>query len=334
MTDWSWAMTAAIALAQSPDAPRGVNPRVGCVIVDPSGEIIGSGYHHGAGTNHAEVEALLAAGTLARGATAVVTLEPCRHTGRTGPCTGALIAAGISRVVYAQSDATALAGGGSVELQAAGIQVLGGIGIEEASAINRGWTHVQRTGRPFVTLKMAVTLEGRVAAADGGPTAITGHEASSYVHRLRSAVDAIMVGSGTAIVDDPLLTARLPDGSDADTQPLRVVMGERELPAGLRLFTGSVPAVQLRTRNPIEALRQLADLGVQNLLLEGGPALAGAFLEGHLVDEVVWLVAPRLFGAGPLALTHLIESATVEVCEVERIGDDVLIRGLITHAGD
>jgi diaminohydroxyphosphoribosylaminopyrimidine deaminase/5-amino-6-(5-phosphoribosylamino)uracil reductase len=334
VTDWSSAMGAAIALAQSPDAPRGVNPRVGCVIVDATGEIIGSGYHHGVGTNHAEVEALLAAGARAKGATAVVTLEPCRHTGRTGPCTRALIEAGVSRVVYAQSDPTALAGGGSVDLQAAGVEVLGGVGVEEASAVNRDWTHVQRTGRPFVTLKMAVTLDGRVAAADGGPTAITGQQASAYVHRLRAAVDAIMVGSGTALIDDPLLTARLPDGSDADTQPLRVVMGERELPEGLRLFTSGAPAVHLRTRNPNEALRQLVDLGVQHLLLEGGPVLAGAFIEAHLVDEVVWLVAPRLFGSGPLALGHLEESTTVEVCEVERIGDDVLIRGIIKHVGD
>jgi diaminohydroxyphosphoribosylaminopyrimidine deaminase/5-amino-6-(5-phosphoribosylamino)uracil reductase len=334
VTDWSSAMVAAIALAQSPDAPRGLNPRVGCVIVDAAGEIVGSGYHRGAGTNHAEVEALLAAGARAKGATAVVTLEPCRHTGRTGPCTEALTEAGISRVVFAQSDPTALAGGGSVELQAAGIEVLGGIGVEEASAINRGWTHVQRTGRPFVMLKMAVTLDGRVAGADGGPTAITGQEASAYVHRLRREVDAIMVGSGTAIIDDPLLTARFPDGSDAAAQPLRVVMGERELPPGLRLFAGGAPAVHLRTRNPLQALRELADLGVQRLLLEGGPVLAGAFLEAHLVDEVVWLVAPRLFGAGPSALTHLNESITVEVREVERIGDDVLIRGIIKHTGD
>ena len=156
-------MARALELAVAPDAPRGVNPRVGCVIIGASGEILGEGYHRGAGTAHAEVRALEEAGISARDATAVVTLEPCRHVGRTGPCVQALIAAGVSRVVFAQADPTVSAGGGAGELRAGGIEVIGGVMAEQAALVNRGWTHVQRTGRPFVTLKIAATLDGRVA---------------------------------------------------------------------------------------------------------------------------------------------------------------------------
>ena len=330
MTEWDAAMTRALELAVSPDAPRGINPRVGCVIIGAEGQTLGEGYHRGAGTPHAEVRAIEAAGGAASGATAVVTLEPCRHVGRTGPCTQALLAAGVSRVVFAQSDPTDEAGGGAGELMARGVEVIGGVLADEASAMNRAWSHVQRTGQPFVTLKMAATLDGRVADSTGGPTAITGPESARYVHALRSEVDAVLVGSGTAVIDDPRLTARDERGRAADRQPLRAVMGARELPQALRVLDGEAPFAHLRTRVPAEGLGMLADLGVQHVLLEGGPTIAAAFLEAGLVDEVVWLLAPRLFGAGPVSMGPLNRPIAVDVRALDRIGNDVVVRGAIS----
>jgi diaminohydroxyphosphoribosylaminopyrimidine deaminase/5-amino-6-(5-phosphoribosylamino)uracil reductase len=327
MTTWEAAMARALELAEAPDAPRGVNPRVGCVIIGASGEILGEGYHRGAGTAHAEVRALEEAGISARDATAVVTLEPCRHVGRTGPCVQALMAAGVSRVVFAQADPTVSAGGGAGELRAGGIEVIGGVMAEQAALINRGWTHVQRTGRPFVTLKIAATLDGRVADASGGPTPISGPESAIFVHALRANVDAVLIGTGTALTDNPRLTVRGEDGRRADRQPLRVVMGERDLPMSLRLFSDEAPTVHLRTRVPTEVLADLAGRGVQEVLLEGGPILAAAYLNEGLVDEVVWLLAPRLFGVGPVALCPMSGPLLVDVRDLSRIGDDVLVRG-------
>jgi diaminohydroxyphosphoribosylaminopyrimidine deaminase/5-amino-6-(5-phosphoribosylamino)uracil reductase len=327
MTEWDAAMARAIELSVAPDAPRGVNPRVGCVIIDDSGEVLGEGYHRGAGTAHAEVRALEEAGVAARGATAVVTLEPCRHVGRTAPCVQALVAAGVCRVVFAQPDPTDLAGGGADELRAGGIEVIGGVLEELASLVNRGWTHVQRTGRPFVTLKIAATLDGRVADDGGGPTPISGPESARFVHALRGDVDAVLVGTGTAIIDNPRLTVRESDGRIAARQPLRVVIGERDLPRSLRIFSDEAPTVHLRTRVPTEVMADLAGRGVQQVLLEGGPSLAAGFLDAGLVDEVVWLLAPRLFGVGPVALGPMTGPLVVDVREFGRIGDDVLVRG-------
>ena len=327
MIDWDAAMARALELAVAPDAPRGLNPRVGCVIIGASTDTVGEGYHRGAGTPHAEVQALDEAGVAARGATAVVTLEPCRHVGRTGPCVQALIAAGVSRVVFAQADPTVSAGGGTGELRAGGIEVIGGVLEELASLVNRGWTHVQRTGRPFVTLKIAATLDGRVADDSGGPTPISGPESALFVHALRGDVDAVLVGTGTAIIDNPRLTVREADGRMADRQPLRVVIGERDLPRSLHIFNDEALTVHLRTRVPTEVMADLAGRGVQQVLLEGGPSLAAAFLNEGLVDEVVWLLAPRLFGVGPVALGPMSGPLLVDVREFGRIGDDVLVRG-------
>jgi len=320
-------MARALELAVAPDAPRGLNPRVGCVIIGASGDTVGEGYHRGAGTPHAEVQALDEAGVAARGATAVVTLEPCRHVGRTGPCVQALIDAGVSRVVFAQADPTVSAGGGAGELRAGGIEVIGGVLEERASLVNRGWTHVQRTGRPFVTLKIAATLDGRVADDSGGPTPISGPESALFVHALRGDVDAVLIGTGTAIIDNPRLTVREADGRMADRQPLRVVIGERDLPRSLRIFTDEALTVHLQTRVLTEVMADLAGRGVQQVLLEGGPSIAAAFLNEGLVDEVVWLLAPRLFGVGPVALGPMSGPLLVDVREFGRIGDDVLIRG-------
>ena len=278
---------------------------------------------------HAEVMALREAGERAAGATAVVSLEPCRHTGRTGPCTQALIEAGIARVVFAQADPTAAAGGGAEVLRQAGIPAEGGLLAAEAETVNRAWTHVQLTGRPLVTLKVAVSLDGRVADASGGPTAITGESTRAFVHWLRAACDAVLVGTSTAVIDDPQLTVRGSAGEPAPVQPLRAVMGMRELPGHLRLLDGSAPLVHLRTHDPRAALAELLARDVQRVLVEGGPTVAAAFLDAGLVDEVVWGIAPRLLGAGPVALPPLAVQRNVAVGSVERIGNDVVLIGAI-----
>lgn len=328
------AMLRAIALARSVDIPDGPNPRVGCVIVDAEGRAVGEGVHRGAGTAHAEVEALEQAGVSARGATAIVTLEPCNHTGRTGPCSEALIAAGVARVVYAQADPHAPAAGGADRLRSAGIDVEGGLLAQEATSLNEAWIHAVSTGRPFVTWKVAATLDGCVAAADGTSRWITGEAARAEVHRWRRRCDAVAVGTGTALVDDPQLTARDAQGAVVGSQPLRVVVGLSDIPASARMLDSCAPSLHLRTRDPAEVLDNLARLEVRHLLLEGGPRLAAAFLAAGLVDQVVWYVAPMLLGAGSHAvadwgITTLGDGVRLRDVRVEQVGEDARISGRI-----
>ena len=287
MTWESW-MDRALELAAHPSAPRGENPRVGCVIVDERGVVVGEGWHAGAGTAHAEVVALSQAGDRSIGATAVVTLEPCNHHGRTGPCAQALIEAGIARVVFAQADPTSDAGGGARALRDAGVQVLAGIRDEEACAINREWTIAATRAWPFVTAKCAISLDGRVAGPHGQPVALTGPEASRYSHELRARVQAIVVGAQTVINDDPQLTIRNAE-LPVTGQPLRVVVGKRELPTNARIFDDSAPSLHIREHDPRAVLAELYERGIRHVLLEGGPTLLRAFVEAGLVDELVWL---------------------------------------------
>ncbi len=328
------AMRRAIALAQSVDIPDGPNPRVGCVLVDSEGRTVGEGVHRGAGTAHAEVDALAQAGTAARGATAVVTLEPCNHTGRTGPCSEALLAAGVARVVFAQADPHAVAAGGADRLRSAGVDVEGGLLAPEAAALNEAWTHAVTTGRPFVTWKVAATLDGRVAAADGTSRWITGAAARAEVHLWRRRCDAIAVGTGTALADDPQLTARDGQGALVGQQPLRVVVGRSDIPASARVLDGAAPSLHLRTHDPAEVLAALAQREVRHLLLEGGPRLGAAFLAAGLIDEVVWYVAPMLLGSGSSAVADwgvstLGEGVRLRDVRVEQVGEDARISGRI-----
>ena len=325
-------MRRAIALAATPGVPRGPNPRVGCVLLHPDGRTISEGYHRGAGTPHAEAAALAIAGPDARGATAVVSLEPCDHTGRTGPCSLALIAAGVARVVYAQDDPNPIAAGGAQRLASAGVQVVGGVAADEAAQINPAWSFAVRHGRPMVTWKVASTLDGRVAAADGSSRWITGEESRAEVHALRAEVDAIVVGTGTALADDPALTVRDATGRLAPAQPIRVVMGRRDLPEAAALRDGSAPLRHFRTEPPGAVLAALADEGVQHVLLEGGPTLVASFVLAGLVDRVVWFLAPKLLGAGPAAVGDLhvpgIDQAVpLRIAAVTRIGQDVRVDG-------
>lgn len=300
------AMRRALQLAATPGVPMVADTRrVGCVLLAPDGTTLAEGHHRGPGTPHAEAAALLAAGPAARGATAVVTLEPCHHQGRTGPCTEALIAAGVARVVYAERDSNPVAAGGRAALEAAGIEVEEGLLADEADELAEVYRVAVRQQRPFVTWKLATTLDGRSAAADGTSRWISSSAARRDVHRLRGLCDTVLAGTGTVLADDPLLTVRDADGVAAPDQPLRAVMGERDLPADRRVLGPDAETVLLRTRDPRSALATLWSHGRQHVLLEGGPTLAAAFLAAGLVDRVVAYVAPVLLGAGPTALGDL-----------------------------
>lgn len=300
------AMLRALELAAS--GVRGANPLVGAVVLDPSGVVIGEGAHHGAGTPHAEPAALSDArsrGNDVAGGTMVVTLEPCSHHGRTGPCSEAVYAAGIRRVVYSAADTNAEAAGGAAWLAARGVDCSGGAMSAVAGDLNSRWALSIAEGRPFVTLKTAGTLDGRVAAADGTSQWITGPQARADGHAIRARADAVLIGTGTALADNPRLTART--GTDA-RQPLRVVMGLRE-PAHDAAVRGT-GFLHLATRDVGAALDQLMQSGVRHLMVEGGPVIAGAFLRAGVVDELFSYVAPMILGEGksmipPLGISTL-----------------------------
>lgn len=299
------AMRRALALAATPGVPLGPNPRVGCVLLDATGAVIAEGFHRGAGTAHAEAAALAEAGEDARGATAVVTLEPCNHTGRTGPCSEALIAAGVRRVVFAQPDPNPVAAGGLQRLRDAGIEVEFGMLEAEARRLNRAWTFALEHGRPFVTWKFATTLDGYSAARDGSSRWVSSRAARLDTHRLRGECDVMLVGTNTVVVDDPELTVRDEYDEPLAHQPLRAVMGVRDLGRDRRILNDRAETVQLRTRDPLTALARLHELGRRHVFLEGGPTLAAAFLRAGVVDEVVAYVAPKLLGAGRPAVAEL-----------------------------
>lgn len=322
------AMWRALALARR--GPVGPNPRVGAVLLDADEVVVGEGWHEGAGTAHAEVAALTQASGRARDGTAVVTLEPCSHTGRTGPCTAALLDAGVARVVYARPDGDPRASGGADVLRSAGVAVelVGDLSAQtEADALVALWQLANDLARPVVTWKLAATLDGRSAAADGSSRWITGPAARADVHALRAEADVVLVGTGTVAADDPRLTVRDADDADLDRQPLRAVMGLRDLPAGRRVDEGGA-AERLRTRDPAAALDQLWRLDRRHVWLEGGPTLAAAFWRAGLVDRVVAYIAPALLGAGvpvvaDLGLRTMTDAARLTLDDVTRVGDDV-----------
>jgi diaminohydroxyphosphoribosylaminopyrimidine deaminase / 5-amino-6-(5-phosphoribosylamino)uracil reductase len=330
------AMRRALALAASDGVPLGPNPRVGCVLLDAEGHTLAEGHHRGAGSPHAEADALARAGDSARGATAVVTLEPCNHTGRTGPCVQALVAAGVRRVVVAPRDTNPVATGGVDTLRAAGVEVETGLLAEEARAVNRVWTFAVEHGRPFVTWKFATTLDGRSAAADGTSRWVSSRAARRDTHRLRALCDTVLVGTNTVAVDNPLLTVRDEEDRPVARQPLRVVMGERALDPAHRVFGPEAETLHLHTRDPGAALAELFARDRQHVFLEGGPTLAAAFVGAGLVDEVVAYVAPMLLGAGrpavgDLGITTITDAlhlgvTDVTVLEPADAGDDTDVR--------
>lgn len=321
------AMKRALDLAAR--GPRGANPQVGAVIVSPQGEILAEGWHHGAGTAHAEVDALSAlAPGAARGATAVVTLEPCNHTGRTGPCALALIEAGISRVVYALDDPGAQSGGGAERLRAAGIEVEAGEQAEAAHTLISTWLTAQALGRPHITIKWAQSLDGRAAADDGSSQWITGPTARADVHRRRAEADAIAVGTGTVLADNPALTARAGD-TMLPHQPIPVVIGARPTPADAAVRTHPHTPLFFDTHDLPTVVADLHAQGIQTLFVEGGPTLASAFVEAGLADRVLAYIAPVLLGGNRLALTEIgvptiSQARRLTVEEWVPLGDDLL----------
>ena len=349
------AMRRAIALAAGVLGSTNPNPAVGAVVIDRSGAVVGEGATRPVGGPHAEVEALSAAGARAEGATLIVTLEPCRHVGRTPACTDAIVAAGIRRVVYAVADPHDVAAGGGEVLVAAGVDVEGGLLADEAVPDLLAWLVATRRRRPFVTWKYAATLDGRTAAADGTSRWITGEDARRDVHRLRALSDAVVVGVGTVLADDTVLTVR---DWPAVRQPLRVVVdGQGRTPLSARILDDAAPTVvvvgtdadpervkllrstaaevvELPRREGRIDLRALLvtlyERQVLQILVEGGANLAGSFVRERLVDRVVGYHAPALLGAGPPVLsdagvTTLAAALRLRLEDVRQLGTDVRV---------
>jgi diaminohydroxyphosphoribosylaminopyrimidine deaminase/5-amino-6-(5-phosphoribosylamino)uracil reductase len=350
-------MREAIRLARRGVGRTSPNPPVGAVVV-ARGRIVGRGFHRRAGAAHGELAALREAGPHARGATLYVTLEPCNHHGRTPPCTEAIIAAGIKRVVVGAADPNPhVKRGGARRLRAHGVRVDMGIEVEPCAQLIRAFAKHARTGLPFVTVKLAASMDGRIATVTGASRWITGERARQLVHRLRNQVDAVMVGAGTVIADDPALTCRLRGGRD----PLRVIVdGRLRVPLTARVLTkaaaaGTIVATVSRKPRIIEALRRrgatvlvlrghggqlalkslLAELGkrgVTSVLVEGGGTLAAAALREGVVDEILCFYAPKLIGGdgrallGPLGVVRLADAVSLANVRVARLGEDMLVR--------
>lgn len=304
---WHDQMRQAFALAKKGPLVN-ENPRVGCVLVTDDGVVVAEGFHRGAGTDHAEVDALTklrAKGIPSRGLTAVVSLEPCRHEGRTPPCAKGLVEAGISRVVYSVSDPGGDSAQGAQYLVDHGVEVIGGVLADEGLDVIRHWHTATTRGRPFVTVKWAQSLDGRLAASDGTSQWITSPESRSLVHTDRSHHGAIVVGTETALVDDPSLTARTDDGGLYPSQPHAVVIGMREIPAGAKLHDHPAGFSHFPTHDVGTVLTELFARGIRSCYVEGGATIIAAFVTAGLVDEYHLTMGPMLLGGDKVAITDI-----------------------------
>jgi len=319
-------MQRAIALSENGCGRTAPNPIVGAVIVATDGSVIAEGFHdRQSSPDHAEVVALKIAGDRAKGATMYVTLEPCNHTGTTGPCTQAIIDAGIATLVYAVTDPNTEAAGGAAVLKAAGIEVIAGVGEEEAAYSNRAWLTKIIKGRPFITWKVAATLDGKVAAMDGTSKWITNEESRADVQKVRRRVDAIMVGTQTVIADNPHLVPR--DGLEG-TNPLRIICGTQELPQGAQVLDSAAPTKVIASKDLEVVAAELLATGVNHILLESGPTLASAMLHACMLDELMIYQGPSLLGAGKnfvadLGAVTLDHAMSMPRVSTETFGDDV-----------
>ncbi|MDD4320195.1 MAG: bifunctional diaminohydroxyphosphoribosylaminopyrimidine deaminase/5-amino-6-(5-phosphoribosylamino)uracil reductase RibD [Acidaminococcaceae bacterium] len=356
-------MEMALELAQKAQGETSPNPLVGCVIVDAKGNIVGKGYHHKAGEPHAEINALAEAKELAYGSTAYVTLEPCSHFGRTGPCCDALIRAGIKRVVAAAGDPNPqVAGQGFARLQAAGVEVTEGLLQAEAYRQNEVFFHWIVTGMPFVVMKYAMTMDGKIATASGDSKWITGDEARKYAHYLRGIYDCILVGKNTVLKDDPELTCRLVKGKN----PLRIVLDTKlEIPLTAKVLTDKqAPTMVVAAQNiaatkvntfseltgvevlqvPVEKnklslralLAELSKRKLTSILVEGGSQVHGAFLDENLVQRVYAFIAPKIIGGaqslppiGGFGKEKIAESLVLREKNIQYLDQDILITGRI-----
>lgn len=296
----SAAMDAAFAAAGQWDLKVDRNPAVGCVILDRNGNVAGVGAHAGAGTAHAEIVALESAGRRAQGGTAVVTLEPCNHVGRTGSCSQALVDAGIRRVVFALADPLdhSPTTPGAAALAAAGVDVVRDVNVERGRELLGTWLFAAENGRPFVTWKIASSSDGFIAPIQLRRLQITGSDVAREVHRLRSEVGAVVTGTGTVAIDNPKLNVRHPHGSAAGYQPLRVVIGNRDISADSAIVGSDGRFRQFRTHDIQSVLTSLVDEGIHRVLLECGFHLATAFISANVVDEIVWFTAAKTLGGG------------------------------------
>ena len=359
-------MERALDLAENGAGRVAPNPMVGCVLVG-NGAIVGEGWHAGAGGPHAEIEAIRAAGDKAKGATAYVTLEPCNHHGRTGPCSEALVKAGVVEVVYAIDDPNAQAAGGAARLREAGIETRSGVCAARARALNRFWLRRLKTGRPYVIAKFAASLDGKIATHAGDSQWITGPASRARAHDLRRQVDGIIVGANTVIADDPALTARR-EGEET-RRPLRIVLDstartspgahvyDRAGQGALLAATDAAPQARLdafrehgvetlilpktgdRRADPEDLLALLGERGLNAVMVEGGGESLGAFFDGDLVDEVWAFIAPVIIGGPGKAPVSGAGAASLEDAfrlrdvETEVLGGDILMRGRVAFPG-
>ena len=299
------------------------NPNVSAAIYSPDGALIADGFHNRKVSNdHAEVVALKKAGAAARGATMVVSLEPCAHTGTTPPCTQAIIDAGIAKVIYTVVDPNPIASGGAQLLRAAGIDVEYRESAHLAY-VQRAWLHKEVAGRPLMIWKVATTVDGKVAASDGTSQWITGPESREDVQNLRAQSDAILIGTNTAIVDNPHL---IPRGHTA--RPVRVISGEQEVPATNKVFDSEARTISVKSKSIPELIKVLSDEGFNQVLVEAGPTLGSALMASGNIDEIIIYQAPKMLGAGKefvsrLGISTLEDHLKLELISVRQLGSDI-----------
>lgn len=322
--DHQFYMARAIELSRRGLGRTFPNPIVGAVVVSASGEILGEGFH--AGTDHAEVVALVDCarnGKSAVGSTIYVSLEPCNHTGKTPPCTRAIVDAGITRLIYAVNDPNPLAQGGGAYLRSRGIETIAHILKSESAFENRAWLHKIATNRPYFIWKIASTFDGFSAGLDGTSKWITSEESRRSVQKLRAESDAILIGTGTALVDNPSLIPR----GDA-RRPLRIVMGERTIPSNSNLMDHEAETVIVASREIDLLIEKVNNIGLNSILVEAGATLGTALLNASLIDEICWYQAPTLLGAGKRAvgdlhITTLSERLDYVIARTEILGPDI-----------
>ena len=299
------------------------NPIVGAVITSATGEFISEGFHQGA--DHAEVIAIKAAKEIPAGSIIYVSLEPCNHHGKTPPCVDAIIEAGISKVIYAASDPNPVASGGADRLQGAGIEVISGLNEIQARNENRAWLTKIEKQRPRITWKIASTMDGKVAASDGSSKWITGELARADVALMRSQADAIVTSTATVKADNPLLTSK-----GAGNNPVRIVMGETEIPANSQVLGNDAETVLINSHDFKDLINLANKRGFNQLMIEAGPTFGTALLRADLIDEIVLFQAPTFLGSGlpaigDLGITNITGRLDFEISDVEVIGADLKI---------
>ena len=322
--DHTVAMQRAIALSEKGLGKCAPNPIVGAVIIDKDGNVIGEGFHDRMNSkDHAEVVAINNAARRTKGATMVVTLEPCNHVGQTGPCTQVIIDAGITTVVYAVSDPNPQASGGEAKLKAAGINVVSNVLSKEAAYSNRAWLTKIAKKRPYFIWKVATTLDAKIAASDGSSKWISNEVSRTDVQRLRRESDAILVGTNTVVVDNPHLIPR-GDFNGYTHNPIRVICGEQDLPKDSKVFDDAAQTVVVNSKDLNQLVAKLNELELNQVLVEAGPTLASAMIKASLIDEVIIYQAPPLLGSGKTFYLNELNSSINDQLRLEHISTQVL----------